>query len=156
MSTCFSFCNHQLGESEQQSDRETCSKPSQRPKASSSPGQIVNSSQETTRAQSRRQQTQSACRRAKVCECGDYYFNFLICKCCCFFSCQLALSYFETAKCCSSLRFYFFSLCTSTLATGMARIMTFRGLIVMDGCKTSIWPEGGILCLYLSPRSSST
>ena len=98
MSTCFSFCNHQLGESEQQSDRETWSKPSQRPKASSSPGQIVNSSQETTRAQSRRQQTQSACRRAKVCECGDYYFNFLICKCCCFFSCQLALSYFWDSK----------------------------------------------------------
>lgn len=65
ISTHFSLCCHQLNESEQQSGGEIWSQPTEWPKGSSGAGQVFNSSQETTRTPSRRQQTS---RRTKVCE----------------------------------------------------------------------------------------
>lgn len=65
ISAHFSLCCHQLNESEQQSGGEIWTQPTEWPKGSSGTGQVFNSSQETTRTPSRRQQTS---RRTKVCE----------------------------------------------------------------------------------------
>ena len=59
----------QLGESEQQSGRDARSQSAERPENSPDGGQILDSSEETTRAHGREQQAQPACRRQEVCDC---------------------------------------------------------------------------------------